>query len=161
MKANHLISLLQSGFTTIKVTFNSSGSGQQYTYKAKLEDNIQVGDYVVVARDDLTLTVGYVAGVDDFADIDTSVDFNYKWIVQKVDIAGYRQQLEVEQRFKKHLQTLQRQQVRTNSLAAFANQFAEGSAEREELDALINGTVTINQLVDKLGDTSAAAIDKT
>lgn len=147
MKPNHLISLLQNDYTTVKITFDGAGRGTRYTYKAPLSANVDIGDYVVVATDDMRLSVGYVAEVDDFPDIDTTASFAYKWIVQKVDLDKYTHQLEVEHRFKKHLRTLQRQQAKTQSLSAFAAQFEAGSTEREELDALIRGDTTIEQLV--------------
>lgn len=148
MKTNHLISLLQNDYTTLKVSFSGSGGGQRYTYKVPLNAAVNVDDYVVVATDDLSLSIGLVVAVDDFPDIDTSLGVTYKWIVQKIDLKAYLHQLDVETRFGKHLKQLQRTQAKTQTLQAFANQFAEGSAQRNELDALISGATTIEALVD-------------
>lgn len=141
MKTKHIMTLLQEGFTTIKVRFPSgrgvavtekqatsplpSGSApwepsrpaptqygmppqapmpSQYdvsrlhTYKALMSDNVKVGDTVAVIVGKEMLLVS-VAEVHDLPQIDLDADFDYKWIVQKIDTTAYDKMAENEKQF--------------------------------------------------------------
>ena len=84
---NHILSLLQTGFTTIAVSFevnmdsevdpvlrarNRNTRVKEYTYKALETDNIKVGDLVVVDSPSEGLTIVQVTRVDAKA-VDTLI----------------------------------------------------------------------------------------
>lgn len=98
MKHRHLIALLQEGYTTIQVVFNDDvrGRSKPYTYKAPLSAGVEVGDRVVVDSPSNGLVVVEVVGTDKAPRIDLDADFTYKWIVQKVELKAYEEQLERE-----------------------------------------------------------------
>lgn len=98
MKHRHLIALLQEGYTTIQVVFNDDvrGRSKPYTYKAPLSAGVEVGDRVVVDSPSKGLVVVEVVGTDKAPRIDLDADFTYKWIVQKVELKAYEEQLERE-----------------------------------------------------------------
>lgn len=70
-----------------------------YTYKAHLDDNIQVGDVVVVDSPNVGLTLVDVVAVHDIPQINLAAEYTYKWIVQRVDTTRYQETLRREKEF--------------------------------------------------------------
>lgn len=150
---NHILSLLQTGFTTIKVTFdlsmdpevdpvlrarNRNTRVQEYTYKALEADNVQVGDYVVVDSPQDGLTITKVTAVDKTPKIDLSAPFPYKWIVQKIDVGRYNDLLKQEEEFKDALVEVERQKQQEAVLKDFQERLPEGTKARQMFDATIS-----------------------
>lgn len=132
MKNKHLISLLQTGFTTIKVEFKQGS--QQYTYKAKLSEGIKVEDRVIVDSPQDGLTVVKVVEVHLTPEIDLHAKFDYKWIVHKVDLTDYLATLAQEAEFTRTLLEVERIRQKEELLADFQKYLPEGSAARQLFD---------------------------
>ncbi len=161
LKPKHLLSLLQSGFTTIQVQFppdlvqgaapagierhdRNSGittrhavpDAKQYTYK--IEGSCEVGDTVIVDSPYSGLTCVKVVNVDDEPRIDLNAEFTYKWVVQRVDTSAYRERLDKEEAFLKQIEGVQRTAMRDQLLRQHAETFPVGSVAREEFDKAMN-----------------------
>ena len=135
MNRKHLLSLLQSGYTTVEVVFHDSmrgaGSSKPYTYKARLDDNIVVGDHVVVDSPNTGLTVVKVTNVHKVAKIDLDAPFTYKWIVQKIDRTRYDEIKAEEVEFLDAMMEVERVHQRELSLNKFNAYLPEGSEARK------------------------------
>ena len=143
---NHILSLLQTGFTTIAVTFdfeadastdpvlrarNRNNRVQEYTYKALESDNIQVGDFVVVDSPSNGFTIVQVVRVDAKPRIELNAPFSYKWIVQKVDRTRYEELLKQEQQFNDALVEVERVKQREAVMESFQEVLPEGTEARK------------------------------
>lgn len=90
-KTDHIAALLlDSVLTTIKVRFQTSAQGKQYTYKClkSLAETLKVGDRVLVDAVGLTgqqVGVVEVLAIDPEMDIDIEADYEYKYAFAKVD----------------------------------------------------------------------------
>ena len=94
-----LVALLQSrrGMTTASVGFDGT-RGTMYTYKVPPHLTLEKGDTVVVqVGSNNTFKVGKVTKVDAIADIDPAAEFEYRWVIQKVDTDFVRAMEEEEQ----------------------------------------------------------------
>lgn len=149
---NHILSLLQTGFTTVGVTFevnmdadsdptlrtrNRNQRVKDYTYKALESDNLQVGDLVVVDSPSEGLVIVQVTRVDSKPKIDLDVPFSYKWIVQKIDRTRYDSLLKQEADFKEALVEVERVKQRETVLKSFQEHLPEGSEARKMFEATI------------------------
>lgn len=152
---NHILSLLQTGFTTVNVTFETedvvdvqqpdrafpnrtrSRRVKEYTYKALLTDDIKAGDYVVVESPQSGLVIVQVTSVDAKPRIDLEVPFSYKWIVQKIDTARYQELLRQEQEFKDALLEVERVKQREAVMKSFQEVLPEGSEARKLFETTI------------------------
>ncbi len=150
---NHILSLLQTGFTTIAVSFevnmdsevdpvlrarNRNTRVKEYTYKALETDNIKVGDLVVVDSPSEGLTIVQVTRVDAKPRIELDAPFSYKWIVQKVDRTRYDDLLKQEEQFKDALVEVERTKQREQVMKDFKEVPPEGSEARKLFDATID-----------------------
>lgn len=172
MKANHIVSLLQDGYTTVHVHLQyvsepgtaptrpvrtaptpadafsmpqgfSSGEQQTWAYKSLLVDNVQPGDKVLVdARGQLK--VGLVVSVDATPQIDVESDIDYKWIVQKVDMTRYEQILESERQFGVQMEEARKAAVRAQLKQQFFDSFPIDSPMRAVLS---QGCTSLNQVL--------------
>ncbi len=127
----HLITLLQKNYTTCKVKFE--GTAKSYTYKVSLDENLQVGDFVVVDANDL-LSAGVITEVHETAQIDFKAPYAYKWIVQKIDMARYKEQVRKEEEVVEMLKVEQRRKEQEEAL----NKLLGSNINREELMKLLN-----------------------
>lgn len=170
MKQKHILSLLQTGFTTVEVWIapKEGNVGQPqpqqpwmdnhqpavpgapaapmpptYTFKASLTDNLVVGDYVVVITT-IGIQVGKIMRVDLTPQIDPDADMEYKWIVQKVDLTAHQAKLEQEAQFNAALLEIERQKKRDELQAQFVEQLGEDSAARKLFDGAIQ---SLNQTI--------------
>lgn len=155
---NHILSLLQTGFTTIQVTFdldmdsevdpvvrarNRNKRVQEYTYKALESDNLKVGDYVIVDSPHSGLSVVMVTGVDAKPRIELDAPFSYKWIVQKVDRTRYDDLLQQEAQFKDALVEVERVKQREAVMKSFQEVLPEGSEARKLFESTIESAKTL------------------
>lgn len=162
----HILALLQTGFTTIRVVYdkpsgtvdaeynvqpwdgdgnrpgsrrNNQGLGslngpeKAYTYKAKVTDKIQVNDRVILDAPS-GLTIGTVVEVHPEPKIDLNADFTYKWIVGKVDLAGYRELLDKEDKFMQLVTEAERARQRENLIEQFKTTLPASGEARSLFD---------------------------
>lgn len=163
MKNRHLFSLLDTSYTTIGVRFqnqsypapppmsrDSEGSLRTkhapssqhdsftdgYTYKVPKDWDVREGNLVVV-ESGLTgaLELASVVRVDLTPNIDVDADFDYKWVVQLVDLADYSVRVQKEADFNKSMLEVERVKQRESLLDSFRNSLPEGSAARELFEA--------------------------
>ena len=122
MKFHHMISLLQTNYTTVKVRFLNGRGGtseKDYTYKVPLDAEIQVEDFVVVDTSTTGYTIAQVVKVDESPDINLDAPYPYSWIVQKIDLNPYHERREREQRINKQLFKLEQRKQQVNMVEQF------------------------------------------
>ena len=125
MHANmqHLIALLQKGYTTITVAFGGGSMGSShYTYKApsNLASTLAKDDMVVVPvcqGGSNNFKVAYVVEVHAEPQIDINKPLALAWIVQKVDCTAYDDQTAREAEAIKSVEVAQRRQAQEEALA--------------------------------------------
>lgn len=158
MKQSHLLAMMQNDMTTIHVAFRSDlkeavvedpssfatlgGSKsaktvRTYAYKAALIDDIQPDDYVVVEGPKGGPMVALVVRVDEKANIDPDADYDYKWIVQKVDRRAYEARLQRDAAFLETMKEVEREAQKATLIENFKNHLPEGSDARAKFDAAI------------------------
>lgn len=155
MSPNHIISLLQSNYTTVGVRFidrvhTQAGNfstgvdyqigGKNYAYKAPLSMNLKVGDQVLVpnglsSKDKIPYVLALVIGVDERARIDFNTSKNYKWVVQKIDPTQYNAIIEAERAMHDVLQAAEERRQRENFVTNVLDKLND--AERATLDAAL------------------------
>lgn len=146
MNQKHLLALLQSGYTTIEVVFNDNGvKSKTYTYKARLEDNIQVGDRVVVDSPSKGMTVVEVTAVHKTAKIDLDAPFTYKWIVQKIDRTTYDETQVKEAEFLETMMEVERVHQRELLLSKFKDHLPEGSEARKMFESATQKVLEVSK----------------
>jgi hypothetical protein len=134
---NHLVTLLQQNYTTLTVAFDGAQKGSPnhgYTYKVSNEiaATLKKDDFVVApARD--TFMVVKVLEIHEEPQIDPDTPYALKWVVQKVDMAPYADQIHREEEAVRLLQQAKRKKAQEEALEAIL-----GSVSREELLALLN-----------------------
>lgn len=109
-----LVALAQDGVVTVGVTFDSGS--RRYTYKARASEGIEVGNKVVVDSPSAGYVTATVVAVDAFADIDLDKPWNYKWIVQKVDDAFYKEIQAREAAARAELEAAERRNKRAKAM---------------------------------------------
>ena len=80
---------------------------KSYVCKVLREDGYKPGD-VAVVNSPRGLTLVMVVQVDEHPQIDVDADFDYKWLVQRVDMTRYNRQLEAEKNFQAVLLEIER-----------------------------------------------------
>jgi hypothetical protein len=145
MKQHHVISLLQTNYRTVacQFLFNRDGtpanatSATKYTYKVSDKILLQPEDYCIIIAPSGVPQVVRVVSVDTKPKLDLDADFSYKWIVQKVDITAYNEQLAAEEAFREVLNDIERENQREILLKEFTNRMPEGSAARLKFDRAV------------------------
>lgn len=113
MKNNHIIALLQTDYTTVQVVFPDGLSQKKlYTYKVPTAWNVQVEDTLVVDTPRNGLCLVSVVAVHTEANINTDVEWTYKWAVSRVDLAEYQDRLQREETANKLLLEIARIKAR-------------------------------------------------
>lgn len=141
MKSRHLISLLQTGYTTIRVVFQNErdrvvpSTGRVYTYKTKKLDT-QVGQTVVV-RVSGKYALAQIVEVHDTPRIDVDADFDYKWVVQVVDPTEYNTIREAEAIFAETLQNVEKLKQQEQLLEDFRKHLPTDSTARLMFDQAV------------------------
>jgi hypothetical protein len=118
---------------TVTVMFNSNT--QRYSYLTDIE-GVDVGDTLVVHTPSSGFTCVMVTSVTETAD---SVEKATKWIVSKVDVAGYRARLEKDERRKlltAKLKKMQNEALEADQFAALIKLVPGAAALVEELKSL-------------------------
>lgn len=132
MKINHMIALLQTGYTTIKVQLGGP-TGSLYTYKAPL--GLIEGDQVVVEMPGGHMRVLDVVKVDETPQIDVDSDIDYKWVVQKVDKTQYNELLAKEEEAKQLI--IQQEMAKKRKELVEEHLGALAPKKRKELEFLV------------------------
>lgn len=99
----HEITKQQEGtFYTVSCSFFQDSSNREYTYKVPLTLETQVGDFAVVETN-----TGYklvvIKAVHETPAIDYSISYEYRWIVDSVQLDPYLQIRKEEKELKKKL----------------------------------------------------------
>lgn len=137
----HLIALLQKGYTTVEVVFLNQDSGaeqtnQTYTYKVPeaVAKTLVKGDLLVVpARK--AFAVVKVSVIHETPKINVREPLALRWIVQKVDTTQYDDQAAREKQAVEQVEVAERRQAQEAALQTLL-----GSADdREAFLRLING----------------------
>jgi hypothetical protein len=110
MNKNNVAIAMIEGAIAVNVTFEPSGGKYTYLSLQKLE----VGDRVVVDTPRAGLTVVKVTAVDVGWDIDAN--FNYKFIVSKVDMAQYEQLTQAIEEVKDIIEAQRREAARKSMM---------------------------------------------
>jgi hypothetical protein len=108
---SNLIALLQArkGMITADVRITNSSNTtmrskeRTYTYKVPTTLDLEKGDVVVVQVGVDGLVIGRVAEVHDVAMIDPEAEFDYRWIVQRVDTDFIKSMAEEENAIRRKL----------------------------------------------------------
>lgn len=123
MKTKHLLSLLDTAYTTVGVKFE--GTDKPYTYKTR-ETFVQ-GDKAVVMVSGALKIVTIVA-VHNRPRIDTDAEYAYKWIVSKVELARYEANIKAEQAFLDSMQEIERIEQQAKLKKQLADSFLSPEA---------------------------------
>lgn len=111
----HLIALLQKGYTTVNVRFDTGGP--LYTYKvSKTIAATLAKDGLVVVPAQNAFKVVKVVEVHDEPQIDVHKPLALKWVVQKVDTTAYDDQTAREAEAIQKLQVAERAQAQAKAL---------------------------------------------
>lgn len=144
MNNANMISLLQKDFYTIGVKFDGA---QVYTYKVPNKVKLEVGDYVVTKSPAAGFGIAKVVRVDVVAQIDPHANYEYKWIVQKVERDAYDAQVKLESELKKELLQVETAHQRELLVDKMSKHLPEGSdasklfaSIREKAASLVIGT---------------------
>lgn len=92
---------------------------KSYVYKCHNDLKVEVGSRVVVMTDSGGLKIVTVVKVDDFADIDLTAEFSYKWIVDVVCTDLYNDLLDKEAKFTRLVTEAERAKLREQTLESF------------------------------------------
>ncbi len=160
----HLVSLLQTGYTTVQVAFATESAADKahaperpwdqprptpvhQAAQAAVEKAVRLFRYKVrgaIAEGDLVvvdtkggLRIATVVAVDAVPMIDCGQQFDYKWIVQRVDMTEYNQAVADERLFYEALQAIEVQKKRDDLLSAFTAQMPQGTNARALFDAAV------------------------
>lgn len=156
---NHLVSLLQEGYKTIKVSFverptrsiedfspidlmpwqaanqgSGQASGQRYTYKCHFD--CQVGDLVILppSSDSKLPSIGTVVGVDDEPDLNFESGIEYKWAIGKVDTSAYANIMKREKELIKMLREQEKKTQRQRLLESYQLSLPDDPESRKIFD---------------------------
>lgn len=158
---NHLVSLLQEGYKTIKVSFverparsledfnpidlmpwqqqeaarqGQQATGQRYTYKCHFE--CQVGDLVILppASDSKLPSIGTVVQVDDEPDLNFESGIEYKWAIAKVDTSAYADIMRREKELIKMLREQEKKTQRKRLLESYQLSLPDDEDSRKIFD---------------------------
>ncbi len=121
-------------------------STKELTYKALKQQNIAVGDRVVVSMQDRT----YVKTVRDIRPISELQDdgIEYKWVIAKVDASLYHQVVDKERQFNAQLLQMQRErdaeQLRKDIALRLGDDNAKALTALTHIDStVIEGQATV------------------
>lgn len=144
MKIANLIASLTSTLKTVGVQYKDSNGnpfGKVYTYKTDLD--LEVGAEVIVDAPSTGMTVVVVVEVHDFAEIDENANFNYKWIVGKVDFEAHEKRKEKEAELEKEFAVLRAKAIKMRKIKELKE--ALGYGEDEECEELTSLLAKINE----------------
>lgn len=122
MRPNHALARARyqkrKDFTTISVTFPRSY--RYYTYKVLKSAKVKVGDRVVCRWPSGELVIGVVHDVHKMPMITGTEPFDFKWIVQKVDLTQYARLTKLDDDFKTSLEQRDLKRLLKESIASLS-----------------------------------------
>lgn len=104
-----------------------------YTYKATLDMGIAKGDKVIVDSPHSGLTIVEVVGVDE-SDLFEG-DFEYKWVVQRIDTAGYQKRIDTDEKAKQLLREADHMLAQKQALTEARSRYANVAGATEKFEA--------------------------
>lgn len=118
MRQNHVVSLLQTGYTTVQAVYNiddlEGSFSKRYTFKVLNDMNVKVGDICVVQTSGYSLV--RIINVHDEPNINLDSEFDYKWVVDKVNLERYKNIITVEKEMLKQLNAIEAKKRRQEVL---------------------------------------------
>ena len=134
----NIAAILREDTTTISLRL--PGSDQELTYVTDLQ--FQPGDHAVVLSNRDNYVVGVVVEVHDDLQIEPNSDILYKWVVAKLDVTAYQQNVERNTIIESTLTTTYRKSARRAfAQAMLSNATAEDQAKLQG----VLGTSTLIQ----------------
>jgi hypothetical protein len=143
MKQSHIVSLLQTGYATVEVSYDFPNGiltdntlclpvnvGRFYTFKMLL-NMAEAGDLIAVPHDKKGVTIVQVTKVHDTPQIDLDADYDYKWAVCKLDLSAYDKLITVEQKALGQLRIVEADKRRTEVLEGLKNVMGDGLTQLE------------------------------
>lgn len=122
----NIAAILREDTTTISLRL--PGSDQELTYVTDLQ--FQPGDHAVVLSNRDNYVVGVVVEVHDDLQIEPNSEILYKWVVAKLDVTAYQQNVERNTIIESTLTTTYRKSARRAfALAMLSNATAEDQAK--------------------------------
>lgn len=144
MRENHVLSSIQKGFHTVSVAFEQKPTKESsvWTYKSPDQLEVVVGDRVVVQANN-TFKVGTVMEVHDEPQISLDSNYDYKWVIDKVDFSIFNAILKNEEEFTKSLRAMRQENAKQQVVSALAKQF-DGTPE--QVQATINALCDVSKI---------------
>ena len=113
------LNYLQTDYTTVKAIFikdlaifdiqhqsltsilaeQKQDAFREYSYKADSRLNLVKGDLAIVHANN-GLAIVQISHVDETPHIDPNVSFHYKWVIDKIDLDGFKARLDEEENLK-------------------------------------------------------------
>lgn len=114
---------------------------QVYTFKINTSEFPVIGDHVVVSTTK-GMRVGVIREVHASPQIDLHADYDYKWVVGKINMDDYLATLHREKAFTTALEEIERQKQREE----VRKSFAESMGDSDLLTNMFNGAISsLNQ----------------
>jgi len=121
MNKQHLITYTQRhAFTAVSCKFFGDTASRAYTYKAAKALGLAVGDLAVVHTANSNVGFKVVEVVAINVEVDYSATFEYKWVVDKVDLTSYNKMRVAEQELLKELKEAELKKQFETELTAVA-----------------------------------------
>lgn len=171
MKHKHLLSLLQTDYVTVQVSFNShTHKGMHLPQQINFGDSVDLvdkyGKLYTYKCADLTIKAGelaivHVAGgfklvtvmvVDKEPQIDLDADFTYQWIVQKVDTTTYDKLNESEAKFNKALVEVEKVSQRDLLMKKVTEGLPEDSPVHQLFKDAMESIATVTKVIEDKKD---------
>lgn len=133
MKTVNIASLLMDNCKTVDVRFASSE--KQYTYKTT--EDFEVGDYAVANTPNGVKTVRITA-VHKVPQIDINSNYEYQWLVCKVDFQKYDELIEKESLFSEQLLELEHRSICDKAKLMLSEELGLDSKEMNKLVKNLN-----------------------
>jgi hypothetical protein len=121
-----------------------TSNGQTYVYKVPKSWGVREGDMALAIVQHRGIVVVTVVRVDLEPDIDPDADFEYRWLVQKVDTREYEDLNEREKSFNESMLQVERVKQRESLVNSFRESLPAGS-EALRLFEQTTKQVTIEQ----------------
>lgn len=147
----NLPTMLQTGVVLVRVVFDPLNqiqldalskvkdfknlSQKSFTYKAPESYNVKPGDYVVVEGPDGDFKI--VRAIKVGEPIDLNANYDYKFIVQKIDTRGYDACVAQETNIRAMLLAAEQQRQKEEVIESYKKAYPEGSQARKDLEAAL------------------------
>lgn len=128
--SKHQEELLLNDYYTIGIQFSTEPTSKAYTYKVDKSMTLEVEDFVVVLADG-EYKIVRVAEVHEDSQIDFNNNYEYKYIIDKVDFTTYRKLQERSKTIAKTLAEAARRKLKGEMLESLTN-----DANEEEIKKL-------------------------